>query len=837
MGRGARAPDLTPEPFQGGTVAPPAGDRLLHMIGNAHIDAVWLWQWPEGYQEVRATFRSAIDRMAEYPEFVFTCDSVLYLDWVKESDPELFAAIRERIAEGRWVVVGGWWVEPDCNLPGGESFARHGLYSQRWLHEEFGITATVGCNVDSFGHNASIPQLLRGAGMDSYLFLRPGPHERTLPGPYFWWESPDGSRVLAYRIPHEYGSAPGDLGYQVDKALAQLPPEPRELMVFYGVGNHGGGPTKANIESIRKLDAVDGLPRMRCASPREFVDGVLARDLDGSEDVPVHAGELQHHAVGCYSAHSGVKRWNRRAENLLVRAEKWAAIAAGVAGVEYPLAAFTEAWKLVLFNQFHDTLAGASIAAAYDDSRDQYGHASSIAATAFNRAVQAVSRRIDIPAELETTPLVVFNPHPWPVRADVEFEFGGFPQAGASVLDDAGAPVPVQRTRSQATVLGWRRRLVVAADLPPLGYRTYRIRPAAPQDATVDAARTVLENDHLAVEVDPATGWLRRLHDKANDAELAAPGGHAVVLADASDTWGHRVRAYDDVVGAFTPESVRLVEHGPVRAVLRVRSRYGQSRLTEEFVLGADARHVEVRVRLDWREPLHLLKLRVPTALSEVTATHEIPYGSIVRPADGSEEAAQTWVDVTGVLPDGRTAGLAVVNDGKHAHDVRGADVGITAARSPVLAWHEPKELDDDEEYDYLDQGLQEFTYLLVPHAGDRSGAGVARRAAELNQQPFPLLESYHRGELPQQASFGAVECESVVLTVLKGAEDGEGALVVRAYETAGRATEATLMLLGHTWTASFGPHEIKTFRLQKGAVEETNLLEWPLRGSGKPHS
>ncbi|MDX6398469.1 MAG: alpha-mannosidase, partial [Gaiellaceae bacterium] len=190
------------------------------MIGNAHIDPVWLWQWPEGYQEVRATFQSAIDRMDEYPDFVFTCDSILFFEWVEESDPELFEQIRARIEEGRFQVVGGWWVEPDCNIPAGESFVRHALYGQRYLREKFGIIATTGANLDSFGHNASIPQILRKSGVDSYVFLRPGPSEKTLESPIFWWESPDGSRVLAYRIPHEYCAPKDDLGEHVEKAIA-----------------------------------------------------------------------------------------------------------------------------------------------------------------------------------------------------------------------------------------------------------------------------------------------------------------------------------------------------------------------------------------------------------------------------------------------------------------------------------------------------------------------------------------------------------------------------------------------------------------------------------------
>src|SRR5579875_1406829 len=519
------------------TAGPPEAATLLHMIGNAHIDPVWLWQWPEGYQEVRATFQSAIERMEEYPEFIFTADSVCYLAWVEESDPELFRAISKRIAEGRWQPVGGWWVEPDCNIPGGESFVRQALYAQRYLWDRFRVLATVGCNVDPFGHNASLPQLLRKAGMDSYVFQRPEPREMTLPGPYFWWRSPDGSQVLAYRIPYGYSSPGSGLAMHVEAAVERLPAGEPELMVFYGVGNHGGGPTRANLDSIRRLDAAGGGRRLRCSSPRAFFDSLMA----SGRKIPVHCGELQHHAVGCYSAHSGVKAWNRRAENQLQRAEKWATVAELAAGAGNATRELAGAWKLVLFNQFHDTLAGTAIRSAYEDSRDQYGHASSVAAAVLNRAVQSVSRLVDLPPEEDTAPVLVFNPHPWPVASDVELEFGGFPghrgdggaAAGVTLTDDQGEHVPVQPTRSEATVNGPRHRLVFGAEVPPLGYRAYRLRPAAPPGARatdprrpadpVRACRTSLENDVLALRIDPDTGWLASLCDKASGSELARP--------------------------------------------------------------------------------------------------------------------------------------------------------------------------------------------------------------------------------------------------------------------------------------------------------------------------
>jgi alpha-mannosidase len=787
-------------------------DRVLYMIGNAHIDPVWLWQWPEGYQEVRATFQSAVDRLEEYPEFVFTCDSVVFFQWVEETDPELFEAIRARIAEGRWQVIGGWWLEPDCNIPAGESLVRHALYGQRYLHEKFGITATTGANLDSFGHNATIPQLLAKSGMDSYVFLRPGPHELRLPGPTFWWESPDGSRVLAYRIPHEYCSPGVDLGNHVDKALAQLPDEPRELMVFYGVGNHGGGPTRANLDSIRRLNATAGLPRLDPSSPRSFFDSVSRTD-----DIPVHAGELQHHGVGCYTSHSGIKRWNRRVESLLLRAEKWSAVADAVGGSPYPLAQLTEAWKLLLFNQFHDTLAGTSIAPAYEDARDQLGHAASLAAHAFNRAVQTIARRIEIAAEGRMTAVVVFNPHAWPLATDVEVELAG----DVRMTDDEGAPVPVQRTRPLA-VCGRRERIVFPAEVPPLGYRVYRVFPGG---ETLDGPST-LENDHLFVEISPATGRIAKLVVKETGTDLAAPDRpHAVVVDDRSDTWGHRVRAYDDAIGEFECTGVRLVESGPVRTIVRVESRYGSSTLTEEYVLGAEARYMDVRVALDWHERLKLLKLRYPTSVEADRATFEVPYGHLERAAGGDEEPAQAWVDVSA---DG--AGLSVCNDGKYGHDVRGGDIGISAVRSPVWAWHEPRELQPDAIYDFMDQGRQEFTVRLVPHAGDWRAAGTVRLAAELNQPPFALLESYHGGDLPARASFASVDADAVVVTVVKAAEDGDGSLVVRAYESAGRDAHTRIELLGRTIDADFGPAEIKTFRVPRDSADparETNLLEW----------
>lgn len=850
--------------------------RTLYMIGNAHIDPVWLWQWQDGLHEVRATLRSALARMDEYEDFIFTCDSVAYLAWVERVEPELFQAIAKRVAEGRFVVVGGWWIEPDCNLPHGESLVRQGLYAQHFLWDRFGLISSVGCNVDPFGHAATLPQILSKLGMRGYTFLRPEPKEKSLPGQVFWWQAADGSRVLAYRIPYGYCS-PGDgLDSFVEHALERAEPDD-ELMIFYGVGNHGGGPTRQNLDSIAALDAAPNGLRLRLAEPAQYFERAARRP-----DLPTYVGDLQHHAVGCYSAHSGIKSWNRRAEHLLMAAERWSTVAAHLGGPVYPAQDLAQAWEMVLFNQFHDTLAGTAIISAYQDARDQYGHASSVAAGALNLAAQSVSSRAAIDQVDGTVPIAVFNPLPWAVEAAVELELEGTSVAEVRAFDESdGTEVPVQRLRSQATLGGRHRRLALLAQVPGLGYHIYRLcpepagstvgvvptpAPLAPEEkdgqetteteetggVAANAARPdlptpagqqvpqhanrplVMENEHLRVEIDPATGWLRSLFDQERSVELApaVARAHTVVHHDPSDTWSHDVVSYDNPVGCFEPMSTQWCEDGPVRQCIEVESTFGRSRMVERFLLGRRSRALEVRVTLDWHEQLHTLKLRFPVDLQEAKATFSVPYGCLDKPTTGSEEPAQAWVDVTGRAADGRPAGLSVLNDAKYGYDVQGAEVGMTAARSPVFAWHDPQPLDPRARYDYLDQGRQDFTYVLVPHGGDWAAAGVPRQAEELNERLFALPEHAHPGGLPVVGGFAEDGGGAVVFSVLKRAEDGKG-VIARAYESSGQAQPGrlALSLLGREVTASYAPGEIKTFLFPDdpaaGDVVEVNLLEW----------
>lgn len=799
----------------------------LHMIGNGHIDPVWLWQWHEGYHEVKATFRSALDRLSEYDDFVFVSSSAQFYEWVERSDPAMFEEIKQRVAEGRWRVVGGWWIQPDCNIPSGESFVRQALYGQRYFREKFGVMATTGYNVDSFGHNGMLPQLLRKAGLRRYVFMRPMPHEKGLPGRLFWWQADDGSRVLALRLPFEYCTWGKDLEQHIRRCAGELKPPFDALMCFYGVGNHGGGPTRENIESIRRLNDDPDFPRLVFSDPDTFFETIEARDLP----IPVVHDELQHHASGCYAAHSGIKRWNRQAENRLISAEKFAAIAYRLTGMPYPREEFARAWKQVLFNQFHDTLAGTSLEAAYDDARDQLGEALAIADRVQNDAIQSIAWAIDIPAQEGVKPLTVFNPHAWRSRVNVALQTRGVPAAFA-LLDDEDRPVPVQDVQSWATS-GGQRRLTFTADLPPLGWRTYRIVPveAAPASETsLSATDHTLENRFFRLEIDPQTGQIASLFDKRYGVEVfAGPAARAVVIDDPSDTWSHNVFRFQDEIGQFTATSVRLVESGPVLATVRVKSAFGASTLTQDFTLYDDLPQIDVRVTVDWREKHKMLKLRFTVNQIFMRAVYEIPYGHIEREATGDEEPGQSWLDVSGTVREtGETYGLSLLNDGKYSFDVNVRDIGLTVLRSPVYAHHIPTQPQPDRDYSYIDQGMQTFTYSLLPHAGSWETAGTVRRAAELNQRPIVLLGTYHDGSLPQSRATVEVTPENIVVGAVKLAEDNDD-LIVRCYESSRVATEAELRVGERVIPLSFGACEIKTIRVpcdDSQPVMETNLLE-----------
>ena len=864
----------------------------VHMIGNAHIDPVWQWRWEEGRQEVLDTCRAAVERIKDTPGFIFCRSSAATYAWIEETDPELFAEIKRWVARGRWCVVNGWWVQPDCNVPCGEALVRQGLYGQRYFLEKFGVAARTGYNVDTFGHATTLPQILTKQGMDQYCFFRPDPNEKELPSNLFWWEGPDGSRVLAARMPGHYGAWGDEIEQRIYEAAEQTAKGLRDTMSFYGVGNHGGGPTLANIESIRKVDADPKGPQAIFSSPDQFFDVIR----DKAAKLPVVAEELQYHSRGCYTAVSALKQHNRRSENLLLQAEKLSCLAGHLTGLEYPAADLECAWKRVLFNQFHDILAGTSIRPACDDAICEYEEAETLAARAIRNATTRISSRINTSGE--GRPIVVYNTLSWKRKDVVEVEVS-WPNHDDAVrlVDECGKPVPFQVTHTNISGRGTTISLVFLAEVPACGYRTYRLlqgalggaargdvvggaarghavrgrgRPTAParptsgDDATISLGRplldltnpflagpTFIESNLYRLEFDPEAGYITRLLDKRSGNDLlAGPANVPIVIDDPSDTWSHGVDSFRDDIGRFEADlGIEVVEVGPVRARVLVEMTYGDSTLIQDIRLYRDVPRIDVRLTVDYHGRHEFLKIAFPTTVgptvlsgatvaptplpalnntegSGPVATFEVPYGHVTRPATGNEEPAQKWADVSGALEDGTELGLAVLNDAKYGYDICGGELRLSALRTPIYCFHEPAQGDPRRRYEFVDQGIQSFTYSLLPHTGDWREGDVVRQAQQLNHPCLAREEPAHAGVLESAISFAGVEAQNVIIEAIKRHEDGEG-YILRAYETHGEATATNLTFArGKPIALDFAPYEIKTLLVTDGKAREVDMLE-----------
>ena len=800
--------------------------KKLHMIGHAHIDPVWLWRWQEGFQEVKATFRSALDRMNEYPDFNFLSSSAIFYEWVEKSDPAMFEEIKQRVVEGRWEIVGGWIVEPDCNIPNGESFVRQALYGQRYFKEKFGKIATTGFNPDSFGHAGTLPQILNKSGMANYIFMRPMPHEKGLPGRVFKWKSTDGSELLAYRIPYNYETWGKDISRYIDRFKAEFMDNTDELAMFYGVGNHGGGPTIENIESIYTLDKSEEDISLFMSTLDEFFSQLKA----SGSDFPVVQDDLQHHASGCYSVHSAIKKYNRISENALQTAEKFSSIAHVVKKQPYPCD-FKHAWKNTLFNQFHDILAGTSLISAYEDARNVHGEAISIADRNLNYATQAISWDVDIEQEEHMRPIVVFNPHSWEGKMVCELEVRDVSEDKFKLLDDKGNLICAQLVQSES-VTGFKRLLFVA-DLPAMGYRTFRLysnQEDAQKYANVSASQTRLENKKYILEINENTGNVKSLFDKELNAEIFARESRLAVIEDKSDTWSHNVFKFDKEIASMKPVYIRLIEEGPVRSTIRVRYKYNDSYVNQDFSVYRDLDYVEVKVNTDWREPLTMLKLKFPINFNYRKPTYEIPYGYIEKNINGEEEAGQNWIDCSGEQGE-ILGGFSVANTAKYSYNFDIDEVGITILKNSVYAHHDPAKLDPEQEYSYVDHGRDSFTYAMYSHSGSWKGSRTPFIAQEINVRPISIIETYHKGTMPQVQSFLSANCKQVVVSAIKEAEDGDG-IIIRAYELLGQHAdvEIDVEFMGRKISTHFGPCEIKTFKIPYNSgddITETNLLEW----------
>jgi alpha-mannosidase len=814
------------------TLHPVLSQATVDLAGNAHIDAAWLWPRSETIDVVKRTFTTALQLMDEYPGYTYSQSAAQYTAWIAEKYPKMNDEIRQRVKEGRWEIVGGMWVEPDLNLPDGESLVRQLLVGQRYFQQQYGVTARIGWNPDSFGYNWQLPQIYKRSGMDYFVTQKMHWNDTNqLPFRLFWWESPDGSKVLTY-FPTDYvhdNVNPTRISADFAES-AQRNPGTSELLDLYGIGDHGGGPTRAMLDQADHWIAAgkhDAVPTMRYHTAQAYFTNIEknlnpdsptwdydsiakgytapAASSNGAIGLPTWKDELyfEYHR-GVFTTQAAHKRNMRTSEVATLDAEKLASLA-WLNGRPYPADELTENWKKITFNQFHDLAAGSGIGVIYKDAQKDYTEVFHVDHEVSANALEALAATIDTRVK-SGVPILLFNPMAWSRTETVELHVQ-LPEAAddIQIFDadpnrQAGKPENTEfnyQIIAKDPVTRELTVLVQGLDVPPLGYQVleaHAIKRTTPIASNLEAKETsaniTLDNHRLKLVVDKQTGCITSLFVAGLQTEFLAPNACGNQLQTFKDTpkqydaWNIDPGTLDGTMTPITAvSSIAIMDNGPVRKTIRIQRTWQSSKFIQDISLDAGADTVRITNDIDWHETHVLLKAAFPLATTGPKATYEIPYGSIERTTTRNnswekakfEVPAMRWAD----LGDAKQ-GLSILNDSKYGYDAAGNTLRITLLRSAT--W--PDEV--------ADKGRQQFTYALYPHASSWKQALTVRRGYELND-PIKAEQVFsHTGTLPAEHSWASIENPNVTLTAIKKAEDSD-ALVFRMYEWAGTASDVKL--------------------------------------------
>jgi len=802
----------------------------IHLIANAHLDPVWLWDWREGLNEGVTTVRTILDLMDEFDDLTFIRGEAAIYQHIEKFAPKTFDRIIKKIDEGRWDVVGGTSIQPDTNLAGTETLARQFVKAGRYFQSRLGRNVKVAWQADSFGHSAGLPEILHAAGIESFAFTRPDRKTFPLPEPAFWWEGDGGARILSYRpFAGNYLSERHETEAKLDLLLKEAATSNLDTIgFFYGLGNHGGGPSRRQLLDIHSWAARhpevrvvhSGLHRMFAALRTEL-------ESQGPDLIPTHRGELNFCLRGCYSSVAKLKFLYRKAENLLIRSEKSDAVIS--AFTRKPAFDFGHAWEGILFNSFHDILPGSCIERAVEDQVAWLGSVIHEAQQGELQALNAISGKIDTRVAPATgdhptaVAALAWNPHPYPFQGQVELEacldyrpictYEGRPdELPIQVKGPHGRPLPFQEIPTEHSSfphLAWRKRVVVPVKLPAFGWNVLEFGwTKTAKNPTVKnpvvAGINHIENAFFRVEAQTGAAGPRVFH---HGKSLFGKGClEAVVFDDPWGSWGGMTEEpasylLDSVRERWIVRQVEVLERGPLRATIWVRLAGKKSRIDLSISLSHDREAIDVQARVLWDERSARLKLIMPVGDQ---AEFEVPGGSARRGPSG-EVPGIGWVRVSS--PKG-TFGFA--SDGLYNFDTHKGIFRATVVRSTRYANDVETPPDKEPWRPAADCGELKFRFLLA--AGQADLPSLAR---ELEQPPTVFLVAPKAGSLPRAGSLGALTPSSLNLVALKASENRKG-FIVRVQAPAGKSHTARLSWMGE--------------KLILGPVRGGELASWLLK-------
>ncbi|MGL5381012.1 glycoside hydrolase family 38 C-terminal domain-containing protein [Clostridium sp.] len=792
--------------------------KTAHMLGNAHLDVAWNWRIDETIRECKTTFSRAIENLDKYDDYRFSQSQAQLYAYTQEYFPELFEQIKDKINEGKWDVTGGQWVEPDLNVPSGESLVRQSLYGQKYFKENLGVQSTVGWVPDVFGFSYNFPQILKKSGMDYFITTKLNWNDTNRwPHEVFNWQSPDGSSVLSYKPTTDYSWSGGGFGSSgaYDKVLNQ--PVQRGLstgIALYGNGDHGGGPTSTEINGILSTKNNQNIANVEMSLAEDAFKS-LESDINSSEgsNVSTIDNELyfEYHR-GTYTTASQMKKYNRDSEILAEIAEKFASVAFLLGAIDYPAEKIQKAWEITALNQFHDILPGSSIHGVYLDAYNDAEIALNFLNAVKEDALNTLAQRIN--TTTTGVPVVLFNSLSWERNEYIEKELVFDNEVSDVEIKDSNGNVVESKV---VNIEGNKATVLFKASVPSMGYSVYSAEVkensyVAENNVTASLEDYTLENQYFKLTLNPETGNISSIIDKRNDNKEVLENGKEAnelnILQDKPSGYEAWELDKDDmnaeatVINGLT--GIELVEDNGSKATFKVWREWGESKFSSEITLYANEDRIDIKTGVDWNELQKCLKVAFPLSVSPEKATYEVAYGAIQRDTSWENRTTGAQFEVSGHKWADMTEGdygVSILNDSKYGWDVLDNRLRLTLLKASSGRGGES------------DRGAyHEINYSIYPHAGSWNDADTVREAYNFNYDMDIMQTTSHEGALEKNKSFVSSDTKNVIVSAVKKAEESDD-IVVRLYESEGKAgTKANISL----------PAEIES-------IEEVNLLEEPI--------
>lgn len=823
--------------------------RNIHLICNAHLDPVWLWNREEGIAEAISTFRTAAELCEKNDTFIFNHNEVILYKWIQEYSPDLFKRIQDLVGQGRWHIMGGWYLQPDCNMPSGESFVRQVLAGRAYFKKYFNAAPTTAINFDPFGHTRGLVQVLAKSGYDSYLFGRPGEGDLALPGDDIKWVGFDGSEIMATRFRYAYNTPFGQAKKFVLQRIGLSDPKPATAMLW-GVGNHGGGPSKVDLRELDKLIEENGEHVLFHSTPEEYF-----KEISRTKDrLPGYKESLNPWAVGCYTSQVRIKQKHRLLENELYSLEKMVS-AAWVNGlVDYPAEKIKEVAESLMFSEFHDILPGTSIEPVEEAAIRELDYGLEIAdrlKTKMFFALTAGQRA----ARKDEVPLMIYNPHPYKVEGvfECEFNLADFKSRDTFTnieLYRNGDPLPCQVERELSNhPLEWRKRVVFKAELAPSQLNRfdcrYKVLEKVPTPTLEKRDGGIhFKTQDLDVVVNTRTGLIDRY--RVGGVDCVGKGAfQGIVMQDDSDSWGISRKGFKRVAGRFklmskrdgsaysgledaVVDSVHVVEDGPVRMVVETVFAYGNSFICQHYKFPKTGTEIEVELRVNWNEKDRMLKLSVPTFKEDVEYMGQTAFGVDKLATNGDESVAQKWV---AVVSGKEGMALTCIDNGVYGSDFSRNGLRLTLLRSPAysaLPIEVDQVLPQDRFSPRIDQGQRVFRFWFNAGRTEERLDHIDREALARNEKPY-VLSFFPSAGGRKPRRLAELKDDVIQISAIKRSEKG-GKLIVRLFEPTGkeRKTVLSLPFMRKNIPLALGGFEIKTLVIDtgSGSFTETDLCE-----------